>query len=92
MRPGHKPKETTHVIHTDGSYSNTPTVEVQPPVKVEKVRPIPGTTFTTKTGSQFMVMDTRGWGLYVSGFPYDVQPRIDDCDFWDWEKYEEEIG
>lgn len=90
-RRGRPPTPTTHTIHSDGTYSNRPTAEVVPPPK--KFEPLaPMTIFKTARGSQYQVMETRPWGAWVTPCPYSTQPRIDQCDFWSWEKMEKEIG
>jgi len=96
MRPAPKTKAfKSHVIHSDGSYSNIPTAEVvetKPFKKPEVKRPQGAEIFKTKRGSQYQAVHLLDHGVYVYGYPYNYQPRVEDCDFWDWEKYEEEMG
>lgn len=89
---GRPPKETDHVIHTDGTYSNSPSVESIPTPKPKTKRPVAGSVFKTKAGVQYQLVHEVDWGVYVYGYPHDTQPRVQDCTFWDNEKLEEEVG
>lgn len=82
----------SHVIHDDGTYSNNPAKEVLSPVKSARSRLKPGQIFKTKSGSQYQLMEEAAWGVWVYNFPYKYQPRVQDCEFWDNEKLEKELG
>lgn len=76
--------EATHVIHKDGTYSNSPTGQVLKHLDAMAI-------FKTAKGSQFQVMKPTEDGAYVTGHPYSRQPRVDECDFWTWEKIQAAI-
>jgi hypothetical protein len=77
-------KPPKHEIFPDGTYFNAPTVEtkavaVKPPKLME--------VFKTKSGSQYQVIHLDFGGVYVFGHPYTRQPRVQDCDFWEMDKF-----
>jgi hypothetical protein len=76
-----KTTEPTHEIFSDGTYSNAPTAEVRP------VLPKVWDVFKTKSGSQYRVMHIEHGGVFVTCHPYDRQPRIDECEFWEMQKF-----
>lgn len=74
-----KPEESTHKIFSDGTYSNAPTAEVKSP-KIWDV-------FKTKSGSFYQIIHMDFGGVYVTGHPFSKMPRVQDCDFWEMDKF-----
>jgi hypothetical protein len=101
IKPIFKPRSTTsHVIHEDGTYSNTPTKVSSPPVKKVINARYPhegmlrvGEVFTVKaTGAKYQVTKDTPWGVYVMETTSPRSLSVSECAFWDYEKVIEETG
>lgn len=87
---------TVHTIHEDGTYSNKPTAA--PAVEPVKVAETPKTgavmkpmdIFKVASGASYQILDIVHGGCLVYPCPYRKHPRVEDGEFWDWEKINKE--